>query len=180
MNRLEKVLYTANAHTTGGRAGMSRSSDGRLEVSLSRPGSPGTGTNPDHQIRPFLRDDKDCRTHCPMKKCAGKSRFSFRTAGVLITRCRSGTTAAYGGAEPNSCRLVVSDLGRVLINRDCPEIAADVRVFSECVAKLFSRPERAMLIQGRASATSIQKHRSFGFDNCAFAAQQGVLQNYLG
>ena len=47
MNRLEKVLYTARAHTTGGRTGMSRSSDGRLEVKLSRPGSPGTGTNPE-------------------------------------------------------------------------------------------------------------------------------------
>ena len=33
MNRLEKVLYTAKTHTTGERAGMSRSSDGRLEVS---------------------------------------------------------------------------------------------------------------------------------------------------
>ena len=47
MNRLEKVLYTAKVHTTGGRTGTSRSSDGRLEVSLSRPGSPGTGTNPE-------------------------------------------------------------------------------------------------------------------------------------
>src|SRR5258705_556357 len=47
MNRLEKVLYTAKAHTTGGRTGTSRSSDGRLEVKLSRPGSPGTGTNPE-------------------------------------------------------------------------------------------------------------------------------------
>ena len=47
MNRLEKVLYTAKAHSTGGRSGMSRSSDGRLEVRLSRPGSPGTGTNPE-------------------------------------------------------------------------------------------------------------------------------------
>jgi Ohr subfamily peroxiredoxin len=47
MNKLEKVLYTAKAHTTGGRTGMSRSSDGRLEVKLSRPGSPGTGTNPE-------------------------------------------------------------------------------------------------------------------------------------
>jgi osmotically inducible protein OsmC len=47
MNRLEKVLYTAKAHTTGGRSGVSRSSDGRLEVRLSRPGSPGTGTNPE-------------------------------------------------------------------------------------------------------------------------------------
>src|SRR3984893_8014244 len=47
MNRLEKVLYTAKVHTTGGRAGVSRSSDGHLEVKLSRPGSPGTGTNPE-------------------------------------------------------------------------------------------------------------------------------------
>ena len=47
MNRLEKVLYAARVHTTGGRAGVSRSSDGRLEVRLSRPGSPGTGTNPE-------------------------------------------------------------------------------------------------------------------------------------
>jgi lipoyl-dependent peroxiredoxin len=47
MNQLEKVLYTAKAHSTGGRTGTSRSSDGRLEVRLSRPGSPGTGTNPE-------------------------------------------------------------------------------------------------------------------------------------
>src|SRR5215471_10872011 len=47
MNRLEKVLYTAKVHTTGGRAGVSRSSDGRLEVRLSRPGSPDAGTNPE-------------------------------------------------------------------------------------------------------------------------------------
>ena len=47
MNRLDKVLYTAKVHTAGGRAGTSRSSDGRLEVSLSRPGSSGTGTNPE-------------------------------------------------------------------------------------------------------------------------------------
>jgi Ohr subfamily peroxiredoxin len=46
MNRLERVMYTAKAHTTGGRAGISRSSDGRLEVRLSRPGSPGTRHQP--------------------------------------------------------------------------------------------------------------------------------------
>src|SRR6476661_6224964 len=50
MNRLEKVLYTAKAHTTGGRAGVSRSSDGRLEVMLSRPGSTGTGSNPEQLL----------------------------------------------------------------------------------------------------------------------------------
>jgi osmotically inducible protein OsmC len=47
MTTLEKVMYTAQAHTTGGRDGASRSSDGRLEVRLSPPGQPGNGTNPE-------------------------------------------------------------------------------------------------------------------------------------
>jgi osmotically inducible protein OsmC len=43
-----KLLYTAKAHTTGGReGGASRTSDGRLDVKLSIPGGPGTGTNPE-------------------------------------------------------------------------------------------------------------------------------------
>jgi Ohr subfamily peroxiredoxin len=43
-----KVVYTAKTHTTGGRErGESRSSDGRLEVKLSLPGSPRVGTNPE-------------------------------------------------------------------------------------------------------------------------------------
>ena len=42
---IEKVLYTAKAHTTGGRdGGASRTSDGRLDVKLSVPGTAGTGT----------------------------------------------------------------------------------------------------------------------------------------
>jgi osmotically inducible protein OsmC len=48
MNKLEKVLYTAKAHTTGGRdGGASRTDDGRLQVTLSQPGTPGNGTNPE-------------------------------------------------------------------------------------------------------------------------------------
>jgi len=48
ITRIEKVLYTAKAHTTGGRdGGASRTSDGRLDVKLSVPGTPGTGTNPE-------------------------------------------------------------------------------------------------------------------------------------
>jgi Ohr subfamily peroxiredoxin len=43
-----KLLYTAKAHTTGGReGGASRTSDGRLDVKLSVPGTPGNGTNPE-------------------------------------------------------------------------------------------------------------------------------------
>ena len=43
-----KLLYTAKAHTTGGReGGASRTSDGRLDVNLTVPGAPGNGTNPE-------------------------------------------------------------------------------------------------------------------------------------
>jgi Ohr subfamily peroxiredoxin len=44
---LETVLYTAHTHTTGGRNGSGRSSDGALEVNLSPPGSGKSGTNPE-------------------------------------------------------------------------------------------------------------------------------------
>ncbi|CAB3749498.1 organic hydroperoxide resistance protein [Paraburkholderia humisilvae] len=46
MSRIEKVLYTGKTHTTGGRNGASRSSDGNLDIPLSPPGT-GTGTNPE-------------------------------------------------------------------------------------------------------------------------------------
>jgi len=42
-----KILFTANVHTTGGREGAARSSDGRLDVRLSPPGAAGSGTNPE-------------------------------------------------------------------------------------------------------------------------------------
>ena len=42
-----KVLYTGRTHTTGGRDGAARSADGRLDVTLSPPGSSGAGTNPE-------------------------------------------------------------------------------------------------------------------------------------
>jgi osmotically inducible protein OsmC len=45
---IEKIIYTAKAHTTGGRdGGASRTSDGSLDVKLSVPGTHGTGTNPE-------------------------------------------------------------------------------------------------------------------------------------
>ena len=46
MTQIKKVLYTAKTHTIGGReSGVSRSSDGRLDVKLSTPDASGTGTN---------------------------------------------------------------------------------------------------------------------------------------
>jgi organic hydroperoxide reductase OsmC/OhrA len=46
--QIEKILYTAKAHTTGGREeGASRTSDGQLDVKRAVPGSHGKGTNPE-------------------------------------------------------------------------------------------------------------------------------------
>ena len=44
---LDKVLYTAKTHVTGGREGEGRSSDERIAVKLSSPGGAGNGTNPE-------------------------------------------------------------------------------------------------------------------------------------
>jgi len=44
---MSKVLYTGKTHTVGGREGAARSSDGRLDIKLSSPGSAGQGTNPE-------------------------------------------------------------------------------------------------------------------------------------
>lgn len=47
---LEKVVYTAHATATGGRDGVAKSDDGKLEVKLDPPrqmGGGGTGTNPE-------------------------------------------------------------------------------------------------------------------------------------
>ena len=47
ITRIGKVLYTGKTHTTGGRDGASKSSDGRLDIKLSTPGTSGAGTNPE-------------------------------------------------------------------------------------------------------------------------------------
>ncbi len=47
MNLIDTVLYTGRTHTQGGRDGSARSSDGRLDIRLSPPGSAGQGTNPE-------------------------------------------------------------------------------------------------------------------------------------
>ncbi len=47
MTSTAKTLYTGKTHTTGGRDGVARSSDGRLDIKLSPPGTAGVGTNPE-------------------------------------------------------------------------------------------------------------------------------------
>jgi len=47
MSQIDKLLYTGKTHTTGGRDGAARSSDGYLDIRLSPPGGAGEGTNPE-------------------------------------------------------------------------------------------------------------------------------------
>lgn len=51
MSKLETIIYTAQATSTGGREGFSQTNDGRLNVVLSTPkalgGNDGPGTNPE-------------------------------------------------------------------------------------------------------------------------------------
>ena len=73
MTTLEKVLYTANAHTTGGRDGASRTDDGRLNVQLSSPGTSGQGTNPEQL---FAAGYSACFIGA-MKAVAGKQKLAL-------------------------------------------------------------------------------------------------------
>ncbi|SFV29993.1 peroxiredoxin, Ohr subfamily [Devosia crocina] len=51
MSSIKAAVYTAHAHTTGGRTGTSKTDDGRLSVTLDTPaamgGNDGAGTNPE-------------------------------------------------------------------------------------------------------------------------------------
>ena len=73
MATLEKVLYTAHAHTTGGRDGASRTNDGRLDVQLSSPGTSGQGTNPEQL---FAAGYSACFIGA-MKAVAGKQKLAL-------------------------------------------------------------------------------------------------------
>ena len=54
MHTLEQVVYTGTATATGGREGVAKSSDGKLNVTLSTPkelgGAGGEGTNPEQMF----------------------------------------------------------------------------------------------------------------------------------
>ena len=52
MQSIEKVLYTAHTRTLGGRDGIARSDDGRLDLRFSPPGAPGRASR---STRPSIR-----------------------------------------------------------------------------------------------------------------------------
>ena len=76
VTKVEKVLYTAVATSTGGRDGKSVSSDGLLDVKLAPPkemGGPGAGTNPEQM---FAAGYSACFIGA-MKAVAGKTQLTL-------------------------------------------------------------------------------------------------------
>ena len=93
MTQLEKVIYTAKAHTTGGRDGASRTDDGRLDIKLSSPGTAGSGTNPEQL---FAAGYSACFIGA-MKAVAGKMKVTLPTDLAIDAEVDLGPTpGAYG------------------------------------------------------------------------------------
>ena len=89
----QKVMYTAKTHTTGGRAGTSRSDDGRLDIRLSIPGASGNGTNPEQL---FAAGWSACFIGA-MKLAAGKMKVALPADLAIDAEVDVGTTHnAYG------------------------------------------------------------------------------------
>jgi lipoyl-dependent peroxiredoxin len=93
MTQLEKVIYTARAHTTGGRDGASRSDDGRLDIKLSPPALGGSGTNPEQL---FAAGYSACFIGA-MKAVAGKMKVTLPADLAVDAEVDLGPTpGAYG------------------------------------------------------------------------------------
>jgi osmotically inducible protein OsmC len=119
---IDKVLYTAKTHTTGGREGQSQSSDGRLDIKLSSPGSTGKGTNPEQL---FAAGWSACFIGA-MGLAAGKMKIKLPDDLAVDTEVDLGTT---DGAYFLQARLNVSlpgveqEVARALVDtahQTCP------------------------------------------------------------
>jgi lipoyl-dependent peroxiredoxin len=110
--RIDKVIYTGAVRTTGGReGGASRSSDGRLDIRLSVPGLPGTGTNPEQLLAAgwsacyfsaikFLAGQKKIRL--PADAAVDSEVDLGNTDGQYFLRAR--LTVVLPGVDPNVAR----------------------------------------------------------------------------
>ena len=123
MTKLETVLYTAKAHTTGGReGGASRTDDGRLDVKVSPPGTAGTGTNPEQ----LLAAGWSTCFLSALKFAAGQKKVALSPDVAIDAEVDLGTTS---GAYALAARLNVSlpglerELAQTLVetaHRLCP------------------------------------------------------------
>lgn len=77
MTQLEKVQYTAKNHSDGGR----------IDVKVSSPGTPGTGTNPEVNHPPAARLVFPRRRMIKSAVSSSPTRRSFLTASAAAVAC---------------------------------------------------------------------------------------------
>ena len=119
----ENVLYTAKAHTTGGRDGNSHTDDRVLDVKLATPGSKHAGTNPEQL---FAVGWSACFLSA-LQLVAGKKKIRFSadpTDDVEVDLCSSPTNGfslrvrhnlTLPGVDPDTARALVEEG-----HRTCP------------------------------------------------------------
>jgi Ohr subfamily peroxiredoxin len=101
MSPFDEVLYTAKTHTTGGRDGASRTSDGRQNIKLSAPATMGAGTNPEQL---FAAGWSACFLSA-IKIVAAKKRVTLPAEPAIDAEIDLGTTQGVFGL---AARLKVS------------------------------------------------------------------------
>ena len=114
MTQFEKILFTGKVRTTGGRDGVSRSDDGRLEVKLSTPRTSGSGTNPEQ----LLAAGWSASVIAAMKIAAGKMKITLPAELAVDAEVDLGTISdSYGLAVRLNVSMpgVERELGRKLL-----------------------------------------------------------------
>ncbi len=114
MTQFEKILFTGKMRTTGGRDGISRSDDGRLEVKLSTPRTSGSGTNPEQ----LLAAGWSASVIAAMKIAAGKMKITLPAELAVDAEVDLGTISdSYGLAVRLNVSMpgVERELGRKLL-----------------------------------------------------------------
>src|SRR5262245_58068316 len=104
VSQLQKVLYTAKTHTTGGCDGASCTTDGGLDVKLSSPGGAGNGTNPEQL---FAAGWSDCFLSA-LAVAAGQMKVARPTDRAIDAEVDLGTNdGGYcsGPASTLACRV---------------------------------------------------------------------------
>ncbi|WP_425259902.1 organic hydroperoxide resistance protein [Rubrivivax sp. RP6-9] len=105
---IDKALYTAQATSTGGRAGTTKSSDGRLEATLSTPkelgGDSGPGTNPEQL---FAAGYSACFIGA-MKAVAGMQKIKLPAEVSITADVSIGPMTGKAGAFGISVAMAIS------------------------------------------------------------------------
>lgn len=105
---IDKALYTAQATSTGGRAGTSKTSDGRLSLTLSTPkglgGDDGPGTNPEQL---FAAGYSACFIGA-IKAVAGRQKLKLPGEVSITAEVSIGPLTGKEGAFGIAAKLAVS------------------------------------------------------------------------